>query len=170
MKLKEADPLIAFRLKPEQYVPLMSEYLLNSKKSETWHINWVEWDGKVLTASARLDGWTASATDGNSFHLSVYSARELEAQLGIIGLHLRLGLYKKCAEVWLLKCTEECFAAITNPEDVRFEMEFLLRRSQSGKIISERKSRIFDSAGGRIGLSILSLMPWHDDWGHPPVG
>lgn len=157
------------RVSPAQYEPLMSEYLLRGKRLEQWHLNWIDWDGVVLSASARLQNFSVSPTDGSRFHLSIYSAREMEAQLAIVGLHLRLGLERKTAEVWLIKCTEECVAPITNPDDVRFEMQFQLRRSKSGKILSRRTSLISDAGGGCIRLDVLSLMPWHHGVGEDSV-
>ena len=109
-----------------------------------------------------------SQTDNNKFHLSIFSAREIDAQLAIIGIHLKLGLPDKSAEVWLLKCVENCSSAITTPDDVRFEMSFRFRRSQSGKLLSERAGRIFDLSGGQIQLSTLALMPWNTAWGEMP--
>lgn len=157
------------RVAPAQYEPLMSEYLRCGKRLEQWHLNWIDWDGEVLSASARLQDFAVSPTDSSRFHLSIYSAREMEGQLAIVGLHLRLGLERKTAEVWLIKCTEECVAPITNPDDVRFEMQFQLRRSKSGKIVSRRMSLISDAGGGCIRLDALSLMPWHQGLGEASV-
>jgi hypothetical protein len=156
------------RVSADRYQPLMSTYLSTGRRQEVWHINWIEWDGEILRASARLEGWVTSKTDNNKFHLSIYAAREIDAQLSIIGIHLKLGLSEKSAEVWLLKCVENCSAAITTPEDVRFEMNFRFRRSQSGKLLSERLSRIYDQAGGEIRLNVLALMPWNTAWGEMP--
>ena len=156
------------RVPAQRYAPLMSAYLSTGRKQEVWFINWVEWDGDLLRASARLEGWSSSQTDNNKFHLSIFSAREMDAQLAIIGIHLKLGLPDKSAEVWHLKCEENSRAAITTPDDVRFEMSFRFRRSQSGKLLSERTGRIFDLAGGEIQLSGLGLMPWNTAWGEMP--
>lgn len=156
------------RIAVDRYEPLMSTYLSTERRQEIWFINWVEWDGKVLRASARLEGCSYSQTDNNKFHLSVFSAREIDAQLAIIGIHLKLGLPDKSAEVWHLKCVEDSRAAITTPEDVRFEMSFRFRRSKSGKLLSERSGRVFDLAGGEIQLSGLGLMPWNAAWGEMP--
>lgn len=153
------------RVQPERYEPLMSPYLRDGRRNEVWHINWIEWDGHALRASARLDGGAGSGTDGGRFHLSIFSAREMDAQLSIIGLHLKLGLSSKTAEVWLLECTEQCLVAITDPQDVRFEMHYRLRRSASGKLLTQRSSRISDAQGGDIRVKALSLMPWNDAWG-----
>lgn len=158
------------RVTPERYEPLMSDYLRHVRRREVWHINWIEWDGATLRASARLEGWEGSGTDGNRFHLSIYAAREMDAQLSIIGLHLKLGLSRKTAEVWLLKCTEEALAAITDPEDVRFEMDYRLRCTSSGKVLSERRARISDSRGGDIRIEGRGLMRWDAAWGPLPVG
>jgi hypothetical protein len=154
---------------PSRYEPLMSSYLSTARRLERWHFNWIKFDGFALTASARLDGWQASATDGNRFHLSIFSAREVDAQLAIISLHLKLGLTKKSAEVWLLKCTQECVVPITNAEDVRFEMSSTLRRSSNGKILTERVCTVSDDRGGLFKFAVLGLMPWDHSWGEPPV-
>lgn len=156
------------RVSALRYEPLMSSYLSTGRKQEVWLINWIEWDGELLRASARLEGWSSSKTDNNRFHLSIFSAREIDAQLAIIGIHLKLGLPEKSAEVWHLRCEENSRAAITTAEDVRFEMCFRFRRSQSGKLLSERAGRIFDLAGGEIQLSALGLMPWNTAWGEMP--
>jgi hypothetical protein len=164
------QPAVQSRLLlPEQYEPLMSEYLRSARRLEQWHINWIEWDGHTLSASARLAGHSVSQADGYRFHLSIFSAREMDAQLAIIGLHLKLGLERKTAEVWLLRCTEECEAPITCPDDIRFAMQFSLRRSSSGKILSHRTGRISDARGGQIKLSALGLMPWRYGLGDCPV-
>ncbi|MFM7024490.1 MAG: hypothetical protein ACKOWC_00290 [Limnohabitans sp.] len=147
----------------------MSTYLLSTKSLERWYVNWIEWDGDVLRASARLEGWTPSATDGQRFHLSIFSAREMDAQLAIIGLHLKLGLQRKTAEVWLLKSTEECLAPITNPDDVRFEMRFRMHRSGRRRIVTERLGDIRDDRGGHFHLDTRGLMPWNEAWGEAPI-
>lgn len=152
-----------------QYEPLMSSYLTHARRQEQWHINWIRSDGAGLKASAKLTGWQTSKTDGDRFHLSIFAAREMDAQLAIINLHLQLGLASKCAEVWLLKSTEECVAPITHPDDVRFDMRSTLRRSSSGKIFTERVCEISDERGGLFKLSSCGMMPWNDRWGEPPL-
>jgi hypothetical protein len=153
------------RVLPDRYEPLMSSYLRDGRRGEVWHINWIEWDGQALRASARLDGSAGSGTDGGRFHLSIFSAREMEAQLGIIGLHLKLGLSRKTAEVWHLKGTEKCLKAITDSHDVGFEIHYRLRRSSSGKLLNQQCSRISDAQGGDIRVKALKLMPWNEAWG-----
>lgn len=150
-----------------RYEPLMSSYLQTAKRLEQWHINWIRWDGSSLKASARLTGWQTSKTDDNRFHLSIFSAREMDAQLGIISLHLELGLTSKSAEVWLLKSTEKCISPITNPDDVRFEMKSSLRCSGSGKVFSSRACQISDDRGGLFSLTSVGMMPWNETWGEP---
>lgn len=156
------------RLLAQEYEPLMSDYLRFEKKREDWQINWIEWDGETLRASARLAGWSGSNTDGGRFHLSIYSAREMDAQLSIIGLHKKLGLRKKTAEVWLLRGVEECRAPITDPDDIRFERTSTLKKTSKGKILTQGHCRISDSRGGEIILNLVGLMPWRDEWGVIP--
>lgn len=153
---------------PDEYLPLSSEYLRSGRRKEVWSINWVKWDGEVLHASARLDGWQGSEADGNRFHVSIFAAREIDAQLSIIGMHLKLGLKRKTAEVWLLKSAEECLAPITVPDDVRFEMRFSFRKTSSGKLITERVSEISDAHGGMIKLTSHGLMAWRESMGFLP--
>jgi hypothetical protein len=166
-ELMNSKPM-ARTVQPSEYEPISSSYLSADRRHESWHINRIEWDGRVLRASARLEGTKGSATDGHRFHLSVYSARAMDAQFAIIGLHLKLGLTRKTAEIWLLRCDEICSAAITDPDDVRFEMSFQLRLSSSGKILCERKCRITDAHQGLIQLNVLSLMPWDSTMGPLP--
>jgi hypothetical protein len=156
------------RILAEQYEPMMSDYLRCEKKREEWKINWIEWDAPTIRASARLEGWSGSKTDQGRFHLSIYSAREMDAQLSIISLHLRLGLSRKTAEVWLLKCTEECRAPITDPDDIRFERLSKLRKTSKGKVLTEGHCRISDRRGGEIVLNLMGLMEWRDEWGVIP--
>jgi hypothetical protein len=153
---------------PSEYEPISSSYLSADRRHESWHIQHIEWDGEVLRASARIEGAKGSATDGRRYHLSVYSAREMDAQFAIIGMHLKLGLTRKTSEVWLLRCEEICTAAITDPDDVRFEMSFQLRLSSRGKILCERKCRITDAHQGLIQLNVLALMPWDSSMGPLP--
>lgn len=153
---------------PDEYLPMSSEYLRSGRRNEVWSINWVRWDGEVLLASARLDGWQGSETDASRFHVSIFAVREMDAQLAIIGMHLRLGLARKTTEVWLLKCAEECLAALTVPDDVRFEMRFSFRKTSSGKLIYERMSEITDARGGMIKLTSNGLMAWREEMGALP--
>ena len=164
MNLKPTSRLVL----PEEYEPISSSYLQFDRRHESWQIRHIEWDGQILRASARLEGAKGSPTDGHRFHLSVYAAREMDAQLAIIGLHLKLGLKRKTAEVWLLRCEEICKAAITDPDDVRFEMRFDLRLSSSGKILCERQSVITDAGQGLIRLNTLSLTAWDSSMGRLP--
>jgi hypothetical protein len=146
---------------PARYEPLMSDYLAKYKANERWTINTIDWDGTTLKAAVSLTGWATSETDNNLFHVSIFSIREIDAQLGIIGLHLKLGLERKTAEVWLLKCVEECRQAIRDPNNVMVSMTFDIRSTKSGKLLSERRSTITDSHGGLIDLSITTYLP-HD--------
>lgn len=153
------------RLLPQEYDPIASEYLRTGRRTESWHINWVEWDGDRLQASASLLGGVASRTDDDRFHLSIFSVREMESQLGIIGAHLKLNLAEKKAEVWLLRCIEECLASIDEPNDVFFDLNFKLRKTSKGKVLIERSSQIRGAKSGLISLNVMSLMDWHDSMG-----
>ena len=148
---------------PARYEPLMSEYLAKHKANERWTINTIDWDGTTLKAAVSLTGWTTSETDNNLFHVSIFSIREIEAQLRIIGLHLKLGLERKTAEVWLLKCIEECRKAIRDPNNVIVTINFNIRPSKSGKLLSEARSIITDLHGGLIDLSITNYIPLNFD-------
>lgn len=156
----EGNPAASVRRKipPEEYWPLTSDYLRHGRRNEAWHITQVEWDGQMLHASARLEGCLPSATDGSRAHLSIYSAREIDAQLAIIGIHLKLGLCRKTSEIWLLECEEKCLHVVTDLDDVRFAMCFRTRVTSSGKILVERESDIIDARGGHIRLRSKALM------------
>lgn len=147
------------RIAPARYEPLMSSYLAHHKANERWVINTIDWDGTTLNAHVSLIGWRNSETDENRFHVSIFSIREIDAQLGIIGLHLKLGLEQKTAEVWLLKCVEECRKAIRDPNNVMVSMTFDIRSTKSGKLLSERRSTITDPNGGHIDLSFVTYLP-----------
>jgi hypothetical protein len=155
---QSASNAVAGELELKEYEPLMSDYLRFGRRQEQWHINWIKWDGVVLQASARLEGWVGSGTDGNQFHLSIFAAREMEAQFGIVGMHLKLGLHQKTTEVWLLKCVEECESSITDSTDVRFEMRFNLRKLKDGKVFGKSESNISDARGGLIRLSTRAIL------------
>lgn len=143
---------------PDEYWPLASDYLRNGRRNEEWSINRIDWDGEILRASCRLEGYAVSKTDQNRFHLSIFAAREMEAQLAIIAIHLKLGLKRKTTEVWVLECAEKCIRAITTPTDVRFEIQLETERTSSGKSIATCQSRIWDAPGGEITLRIKRLM------------
>ncbi len=145
-------------ISPEEYLPLTSDYLRHGRRNEAWHIKRVEWDGEILNATARLEGCLPSTTDGNRAHLSIYSAREIDAQLAIIGIHLKLGLRRKTSEVWLLECEEKCMRIITDLDDVRFSMCFSTRVTSNGKILVERRGDITDAGGGHIRLMTKALI------------
>lgn len=149
----------AREVEPSEYWPIASEYLRHDRRNEAWQINRIVWDGDLLTASARLEGHSPSKTDGNRFHLSIFAAREMEAQLAIIGFHLKLGLRRKTTEVWVLECHEVCSRAITRADDVRFEIRISTRLTSSGKILADCQSRVWDEAGGEIRLAIKRMMP-----------
>lgn len=139
----------------DEYAPLMSDYLKSGRQREQWYINWIKWDGTKLQASARIEGYSRSKTDNDRFHLSIFAAREMEAQLGIIGMHLKLGLAHKTTEVWLLRCIEECTYPITDPVDIQFEIKLNLRKPKSKKILGRGESCISDVHGGLIRLNTL---------------
>ncbi len=143
---------------PGEYWPMASEYLRNGRRDEVWHINRIECDGQMLRASARLEGYAPSKTDNNKAHLSIFSAREMDAQFAVIGIHLALGLKQKTAEVWLLRGEEECARAITDLDDVRFEMRFSTRKTSSGKTLIDRVCEIADTSGGLIRLKTTEML------------
>lgn len=146
-------------ISPAEYEPMMSDYLRSGCHQEAWSVNWIEWENGLLRASCRLNGVRPSHTDHGRYHVAVYPAREMDAQLGIIQIHLMLGLPQKTSEVWLLKCTEECLSPVTDPLDVRFEQSMTLRRTRSGKVLSEHFSSVTDAKGGLMKFHIHYLTP-----------
>lgn len=147
---REDEFLVGDIVLPGDYEPLMSDYLISGRREERWVINWMRWDGDTLRASCRLDGAYVSKTDGNRSHLSVYAAREMDAQLGIILMHLKMGSSQKTSEVWLLKGGESCKAPIKDLTDVRFEKTMSLRSTSSGKLLTTSHASITDRTGGLI--------------------
>lgn len=151
-----------------EYEPLMSEYIRDQKHLERWSINWIEWDGECLKASAKLN--TPSISSGeDAYHLSYLSADEIQSQLGIIAMHLRLGLTEKGAEVWLLSNSNSYRGAIKNIDDVRIDISLDFKKTKSNKIIFTGKSHIWDVSGGEMVMEKICLLAWQDSWGAPPI-
>ncbi len=147
------------RILPNEYEPLCSEYLRNVRRQEFWSINWIDWDGDTLTASALLDSGVPSSTDNNRIHVSIFAAREMEAQLAIIGIHLKLGLKRKTSEVWFLEGHQVCKTMITDPRDVHFQISISVRPTSSRKTLISVASQITDRFGGHFAINTVRLMP-----------
>lgn len=143
---------------PDEYGPMASQYLREQYQREVWHINSLHWDGKVLHGSARLEGHSTSPTDHDRFHLSIFAARMMDAQFWICGLHLAMGLPVKTSEVWQLSCVERCVAAITDPDDVRFEISITPRRPVAGRLLASIETRVLDRFGGLFTFSSKVMM------------
>lgn len=159
MNSKRNEVAAGRRIMPEEYMPMTSEYLRIGRRPEIWHINWVEWNGHKLLASTRLEGGVPSKTDNNRFHVSILAAREMEAQLAIIAIHLKLGLSEKKTEVWNLETNEVCKSAITDPNDVRFAIDVITKTTSKGKTLALINSTISDQFGGLFILDVVRLLP-----------
>lgn len=140
--------------KPTRRVPaaefgkISSEYLSSDRRNESWKINRIDWDGSTLYGEASLNGYTQSKTDNGRFHLSIYAAREMEAQFAIIGIHLAANLTEKTTEIWQLTCREKCLSAITNPNNIHFETKISIKNPRCGKLLTKVLTRITDNNGG----------------------
>ena len=143
---------------PAEYEPMASQYLTKNYQRESWHINSLRWDGKRLHGSARIEGYSPSATDRDRFHLSIFAARIMDAQFSIMGLHLAMGLPVKTSEVWQLSRVERCVAAITDPDDVRFEILIAPRRPVAGRLLATIETRVLDRFGGLFTFSSKVMM------------
>ena len=82
----------------------------------------------------------------------------MDAQFGIIAMHLAAGLREKRTEVWQIKCVEICRKAITDSENVRFEIRIAARAPKMGQVFVSVRSSITDQFGGLFELTSTVVM------------
>ncbi|MCK9469980.1 MAG: hypothetical protein M0Q49_11250 [Porticoccaceae bacterium] len=146
-------------LEPAEWADLVSPYLTEGRKTESWEIVSIEVTGKTLKAVVRMTSVYRSATDGGQFHLSIFTTLEFLTQLWIIYAHVWAGEKKKTREGWMVESATHNIKAIRDPEHIDVEMEAASMRKVGGALYSVAKFRVTDRLGGLCTVRLKGLMP-----------
>jgi len=89
-----------------------SQYLKEGRKHEAWEITSIAIDDYTLIAEVNMTQTYISSTDGNGFHLTVFSSLEILSQLMITWGHDRAKLDSKTGECWMAESSIKSLSSI----------------------------------------------------------
>lgn len=136
---------------------ISSHYLKEGRKQESWEIQSIEIDHRVLRARITMTSLYVSGTD-SGFHLTIFSTLEFVSQLMIIYAHDWAGLPKKVREGWMVESTTRAVRQIRNPDDIRVEMNVRQMRKHGEHLICIADFRVSDDADGLFEISLKGFL------------
>lgn len=136
---------------------ISSPYLKEGRKQESWEIQSIEIDQRVLRARIRMTSLYVSGTD-SGFHLTIFSTLEFASQLMIIYMHDWAGLPKKLREGWMVESTTRAVRQIRNPDDIQVEMNVRQIRKHGEHLICIADFRVTDDADGLFEISLKGFL------------
>jgi hypothetical protein len=136
---------------------ISSHYLKEGRKQESWEIESIEIDQRVLRARVAMTSLYVSATD-SGFHLTIFSTLEFLSQLMIIYAHDWAGLPKKLREGWMVESIARAVRQIRNPDDIRVEMKVRQMRKRGENLICIADFRVTDDADGLFEVSLKGFL------------
>jgi hypothetical protein len=148
----------AIALKKADYEKLLSPYLQEGRKRESWRIDQVVIDDKRLTAMVSMRSTYVSGTDRHGFHLTIFSTLEFLSQLMIIFTHTWAGLAAKTREAWMLESTTRSRRAIRDPEAIRVEMNVRSIRRRGENIYCVADFQVTDKLGGLFEVELKGFV------------
>ena len=116
-------------LSKEQIAETSSTYLQQGRKLESWEITEVIINDDSLTAVVTMTETSASETDNQGFHLTVFSSLEFLSQLMIVYAHDWAGIDAKVREGWMVESSIKCLGSLRGDEFV-VEMDILKMRKR----------------------------------------
>jgi hypothetical protein len=136
---------------------ISSHYLKEGRKQESWEIQSIEIDRRMLRARVKMTSLYISGTD-SGFHLTIFSTLEFVSQLMIIYAHDWAGLPEKLREGWMVESTARAVRQIRNPEDIRVEMNVRQMRRHGEHLICIADFRVTDDANGLFEISLKGFL------------
>jgi hypothetical protein len=136
---------------------ISSPYLKEGRKQESWEIQSIEIDRRVLRARVKMTSLYVSQTD-SGFHLTIFSTLEFASQLMIIYAHDWAGLRKKLHEAWMVESTTRAVRQIRNPDDIRVEMNVRQMRRLAKRMICIADFRVTDDADGLFEVTLKGFL------------
>ncbi len=145
-------------LTAQQIAPLISPYLTEGRKQESWSIESVEIDGSRLLAKIRMTSTYSSATDAKGFHLTIFSTLEFLSQLMIVYAHDWAGLSAKVREGWMVECSTRSLRAIRNPDDISVVMTVRKIYRRGVHLYCVADFRVTDDADGLFEVTLKGFL------------
>jgi hypothetical protein len=136
---------------------ISSHYLKEGRKQESWEIQSIEIDQRVLRARVAMTSLYVSGTD-SGFHLTIFSTLEFVSQLMIIYAHDWAGFPKKMREGWMVESTARAVRQIRNPDDIRVEMNVRQMRKHGENLICIADFHVTDDADGLFEISLKGFL------------
>ena len=136
---------------------ISSHYLKEGRRQESWEIQSIEIDRRMLRASVKMTSLYISGTD-SGFHLTIFATLEFVSQLMIIYAHDWAGLPEKRREGWMVESTARAVRQICNPEDIRVEMNVRQMRRHGEHLICIADFRVTDDANGLFEINLKGFL------------
>lgn len=140
--------LPAQRLGPADIEKLLSHYLTEGRKQESWRIDEIEVREDRLAARVAMKSTYVSGQDAGGFHLTIFSTLEFLSQLMIIYAHVWAGLPEKRREGWMVESSTRSVRAIRDPDCIRVEMSIRTMRKRGVNLYCVADCRVTDDGGG----------------------
>jgi hypothetical protein len=146
------------RLRPEEFKELLSPYLTEGRKQDSWRIDEIVVEEGRLEAEVSMRSTFSSPTDVGGFHLTIFSALEFASQLLIIYGHWHEGYARKSREAWMVESNIRAVRAIRDPNrmQVRMDVHSLRRRGENYYCVAELQ--VTDEGGGLFEIVLKGFL------------
>lgn len=151
-------PPLRATLAPADFAGLLSPYLTQGRRDDTWQIDGVQIDGPTLQAQVSMRSTFTSATDAGGFHLTVFTALEFASQLMIIYAHAWAGLERKLREGWMVESSTRSLRAIRSAQAIAVAMQVRSMRRRGEHLYCVADYVVSDDAGGRFEITLKGFL------------
>lgn len=151
-------PEVKALLNSAQVKALSSKYIDEGVKNDCWAIRDIEISGAVLKAHVGMTSFFVSTTDSGGFHLTIFSAQEMLAQVANIYLHVFSGYTVKSKETWMRECSITCRSSVRDFENIMVELEITAIREVADTVIAQASARVYDEEGGLFTAKLKGIM------------
>jgi len=145
-------------LGPKEIAALSSAYIDTGVKKDAWELFEVRIRDRLVEARARMTSFFISPTDAGGFHLTIFSAQEMLAQLANIFLQVAAGHETKRAETWMRECSIVSRSVIRDPENIRVELNITGLKRVGDTLAGIGQGRVFDDQGGLFTARLKGLL------------
>lgn len=137
---------------------LSSHYLNEGRKQETWQINHVMIEDKMLEAHISMISRYLSSTDNNEFHLTIFSALEFLSQLMIVYAHFWAEREEKIGEGWMIESNMRSIHVVRDPDNILVSMTVEKIRERGANLYCIASYKITDDQGGLMEVRLKGFL------------
>ncbi len=148
----------AITLSHDDIKGLLSDYLYQGRKQESWEIEQIQVEDKRLTAKVMMTSTYVSGTDQGGFHLTIFSTLEFLSQLMIIYAHVWAGFPEKTREGWMIESKTKSVRVIRNPENIQIEMDVTRMKQRGDNLYCIANYKVTDDQDGLFEVTLKGFL------------